>query len=199
MNRFNSLYSNNATQKIALYTSHTELSIRDELIKTLSGNYPEVPKKELGILRRMRRDSDRKLIPCTCISSATHEPDKDHPCFACLSEGHLWDEIFIYSYNFDPAGISSGTGTTQAELQIVAGNILIPNRIFYLDYQEDLTTDDRMVELVLDKEGKPVRPYRRLAIWRIGSITPHRLDNGRLEFWKVGCIEEKTLPLALRK
>lgn len=173
----------------------TELSMRDELIKTLDGSFPEIAKRQKGLLRVMRRDSNNDLIPCACVNEVTHEADRDHYCPLCLGEGSYWDEEYVYFYRWE-----QGYDTSKAlrDMNIVPGNINVPLKIFYLDYQEYLTAEDRVIELVLDSDGEPVEPLRRRGIYRLGTVYDHRLDNGRLEYWKVVGYEDTLLPLNAR-
>jgi|GEM_PF-5225660 len=172
--------------------NRTEISLRDELINTLDGNFPEISKKQKGVVRRMRRDSSDNLIACVCNDLVSGEGDKDGPCPYCLGEKFYWEEEFIYFYRFEP-----GYDTSRAlkEMNIVPGNLNVPLRVFYVDYQGALTKDDKMIELVLDSSGDPVEPLRRRAIYRIGSLFDARADEGRIEYWKVVCYEDKTLSL----
>jgi hypothetical protein len=54
-----------------------------------------------------------------------------------------------------------------------------------------------MITLILDKDGKIARPMRREGIWRIGAITPHLGDKGRLEYYRVLAWEDTNLPLRI--
>ncbi|MBD3268457.1 hypothetical protein GF373_17455 [bacterium] len=173
----------------------SEISLRDELIKTLNGSFPEMAKKQIGLVRIMRRDSNGTLIKCECRNEVTDEPSRDIYCPYCLGEGFYWDEAKAYFYSWQP-----GYDTQQAlkESLTVAGNLNVPFRVFYLDYKGSLTFEDRVVELLLDKNGIPSRPLKRKAIWRIGTLEDVLGDSGRLEFWKAVCFEYKMVFLNAR-
>lgn len=160
----------------------TEPDIRQELINTLDGCFPEVAKGETGLLRRMRRDSESSLIPCPCRSTLTGEPDKDRFCPVCFSEGYLWDESVI---NFYKTLEGADRQNTQLNYLSPPGLINVPLVVFYIRYNAAITKDDKVIQLVLDTEGDPVEPYQRRTIYRVEMVWEHRADNGRLEFYKV--------------
>lgn len=65
-------------------TSGTEPDMREELINTFDGTFPEIAKAQPALLRRMRTDSNGDLIPCGCVDAVTNEPDKDRFCPICV-------------------------------------------------------------------------------------------------------------------
>ena len=176
-------------------TGRTEISLRDELIKTLEGSFPEIAKKQTGLLRIMRRDTTGKLLNCPCRNKVTNEPDKDGYCPICLGEGYYWDERFVIFYRVDPGQEARKALRPQ---DTVPGIMNTPLRAFYLEFNEDLTLDDRVIELVLDAEGRPLHPLKRRAIFRLGDVYDYRADNGRIEFWKALGSADLLLPLNAR-
>lgn len=175
----NRLYER-ATPSTGFYngiTSGTEPNMRQELINTFDGLYPEIAKAQNGLLRRMRRDTNYNRIPCGCVDTVTQEPDKDRYCGICLGEGFLWDEESIQFYR-------TLDDNPRDELT-KPGLINIPYVIFYIRYDSDITKDDKIVRLVLDTAGDVVLPKRRSSIYRIELVWDFRADNGKLEYWKV--------------
>ena len=195
-------------------TQRTEPDMRQEMINTLDGHRPEIAKKMTTVLRKMRRgtlvvvpeDSDNPnqwksggkfyewtpgagndMLPCPCVDAVTKEPDKDHHCPICWGEGFLWDEVFFDTYKVI---IKSEVGNALLEQLRGPGLITGPLVIFYTRYSEPITKQDKIVELVLDDEGIPVKPYFRKALHRIGNAIDLRGDHGRLEYWKLDCFEE---------
>lgn len=166
----------------------TEPSMRDEMINTLDGFYPEIAKGQPAILRKMRRDSLGKLQRCDCVDAVTHEPDKDTFCPFCQGEGYYWDENYIEMYKVRFT-IGQGHGSLNEELT-TPGLINVPLMVFYTRSSVDFTIDDKIVQLVLDEAGGIVQPPRRQALFRIGALLDYRSDGGRLEFWKVACYGE---------
>ena len=43
---------------------------------------------------------------------------------------------------------------------------------------------DKIIELVLDDEGKPVAPYTKIEMYRIAVAEPFRDQLGRIEYWR---------------
>ncbi len=77
-------YYSRATSGINYFgAARTEPSMRDELIHTFDGNFPEIAKAQTVLLRRMRRTSG-VLDACSCVDHLTHEPDKDRFCPICV-------------------------------------------------------------------------------------------------------------------
>ena len=165
----------------------SEADLRQEFIDTLEGNYPEIPKGRLVLLRKFRRDSSNTLIDCACVDADTGEPDKERFCPISLGEKYLWDETYILSYKeflIDNFGAARGA-YTQA-----AGHMDIPVVAWYMRYDVDITDDDKIVEVGLDLEGEVEFPVTRTAVWRINELAVMRGDNGRIEYIKALCSRE---------
>jgi hypothetical protein len=169
-------------------TSHSEISMRDEMINTLEGSFMEISKKLPILLRKMKRDINGNPIECACIDKVTDEQDRDVYCPIDQGDRYIWDEIWIsgYRYFIDP---NSTKATSEIELKQGAFNAL--KAVFYTRYPEVVTREDKIIEIILNAEGKPVLPYRRLRKWKINQATDYRLDHGRLEYWNLACVEEK--------
>ena len=163
----------------------TEPDMRKELNNTLDGIFPEIAKKQTAIFRKFRRDSLNKLIPCDCVDPVTHEPDKDTYCPFCQGEGSYWDEGYIEVYKI----LTDGRDAL-GERVTAPGLLNVPLMVFYTRSSVDMTSEDKIVEIVLDTEGVPDQPLRRKQLYRIGSLVDYRSDNGRLEYWKVSCYGE---------
>jgi hypothetical protein len=179
-----SFYGNSntsSTSRLFYPTGRTEISMRDEMIDTLDGHGSEISKKQTGLIRVMRR-TDGEKIRCACTEEV-YSLEGDYHCPFCLGEGFYWDEVETEFYMWEP-GYDTSLALRQEE-GVEPGNVRVPLRIFYLRYSETLTSDDRMISLVLDDDGTPSVPLRRDAIWRIGTLTGYRLDTGRREFWRI--------------
>jgi hypothetical protein len=159
----------------------SEINMRQELMKMFDGYWPEIAKAQTGLLRRMRRDADNKLIPCSCVDRVTKEPDKDRWCAICYGEGHLWDETEIQFYRE-----LSGLDTTKAlrDTFIPPALINMPLIVFYIRYDANITKEDKIVTLSTSVDGEIVEPMKREGIFWIGSAWPYRSDNAKIEFWK---------------
>lgn len=154
--------------------------MRQELINTFDGKYPEVAKAQTGLIRKMRRDSDDKLIACPCVDPVTREPDKDRFCPVCFGEGWLWDETEIEFYRMIS---DSDTDNALRDKLRPPGLINQPLVVFYTKYDADITRDDKIVELNLSISGSVPTVKRRKVIYRIEAVWDYRCDNGKLEYY----------------
>lgn len=159
----------------------TEIDLRTEFTNTAYGSCPEIGKFQTGLLRRFRTDSDGNKILCSCVSPVTGEPDRERRCTICLGETHLWDEEYIDFYH---AEVNTESQRSDRESLRAPGVMNTPLRAFWIPSKYTLTEDDKLVVLVLDKEGKIVLPQQRKELYVLAAVTELRLDNGRLEFWK---------------
>ena len=171
----------------------TEPDMRQEFYNTMDGRFPEIAKKQQYVHRKMRVQ-DGQLIDCPCVDPTTREPDKDKYCPICLGEGKLWEESLLNGYK---VVLGSSVGGAGKENLISSGNTNLDLVSFYFRYNLPLTlfpkreSPDKIVELVTDTEGDPVRPYQRETIYRIGTAIDFRADNGKLEYWRLDCYEEQ--------
>lgn len=191
----------------------TEPDMRFEFNATMDGLWPEIPKAQTFIIRKMRRtptdtntsDPAKKftarhqiqdffvpgegfLVICPCLDKLTQEPDLDYFCPICQGEAYIWDEIFVEGYKVI---LSSDVGKSVKETLITPGLTNTTLVVFYTRSSVLITKADKIVEVWLDQEGKVVRPYRRKAIYRIGTPIDLRSDNGKLEYWKLDTYEEQ--------
>ena len=166
----------------------TEPDMRKELKNTLEGHYPEIAKGQEALLRKMRLTPSGKLTKCPCVDPVTKEPDKDFFCPVCHGEGYLWDETYIKAYKIL---LKSDVGNVYREVVEAPGLQNSSMSVFFCKSKVNITAKDRIVELSLDKEGKVDTPFRRRALYRVVAAVDYRADNGRLEYWKLDCYEEK--------
>ena len=180
--------SKNSSRSLYGSVARTEPDMRQEMINLLDGKWPEISKKYPALLRKMRKDENNDFIPCPCVDPTTKEPDKDTFCNICFGEGKLWSEIWIDTYSVE---LGSDVGKAVREELISPGLMNVPLKTFYLRSSVDITEGDKIVEILLSKDGQPVKPYQRYKIFRISALIDLKSDNGKLEFWKVNCYEEK--------
>lgn len=166
----------------------SEPNMRQEMENTLDGSFPEITKKQIVVLRKMRRDSAGNLTQCPCVDILTKEPDLDTFCPICHGEAYIWDEIFMDAYK---VVIRSSVGLAAKEEIFKAGLVNIPIVSFYTRFSTPVTSDDKVVELIVDNDGDPVRPYKREFLYRIGTLIDFRLDGGKIEYWKLDCYAEQ--------
>jgi hypothetical protein len=180
-------------------TLRTEPDMRQELINTLDGAFPEIAKKQQFVLRKMQ-SANNKLVQCPCVDTLTGEPDRDHFCPVCMGEGVLWEETLIEGYQ---VVLGSSIGLAGKEQLSAPGNVNLRYSTFYFAYDLALNImtgkgkftkvyfPDKIVLLTTDASGSPVRPYQRERIYRIGTAIDFRSDNAKIEYWKIDCYEEQ--------
>lgn len=172
-----------ASSTAPITTTTVDIDLRNEFASLLLGYNGGAKIAQPFILRRMRRE-DGELVPCSCVSETTKEPDRDYVCTNCLGRGFLWDEELIYGYRV----VAASPGGSNAEVNSPAlpvGRAYIPSMHFYFQYDASLTRDDRIVEIELDEEGVAVTPYNRIGTYEIMLVRAMRGTNGRIEFWVV--------------
>jgi len=165
----------------ALPSGSTEPDMRQELWNMFHGKYPELPKAQTGLIRRMTRDTDGNLTPCSCVDEMTHEPDRDRFCPICFGEGFLWEESYIQFYR---TIIGSSPRNTHRDQLVAPGLINIPLVVFYIKYNNTIRETDKVVLLNVDVEGNIVQPAKRAAIYGFDAVWDYRSDRGRLEYYK---------------
>jgi hypothetical protein len=184
-------YYSKRTSSISYYgsTSVTEPNMRQELINTLDGQFPEIAKGAYGILRRVSRESDGSPIQCECVDPVSKEFDKTKFCPICFSTGFLFEEEYIKYYH------------TLAETSFASNrrqHILPPGisdatfDVFYVQYDKNITQEDRIIEILLDNAGGIVYPVTYLMSYRIDKAWSYRSDNAKLEYWKIFTHQEET-------
>jgi hypothetical protein len=179
------------TGKVDYYSTSTrsEVDMRQEFINTMSGKFPELPKGQTGLLRRVRRTSSGKLIECPCVDNITREPDKDTYCPICMGMSYLWDESYILFYK-TVEGVDRTIGLSLQPTQpgLLTGEIVV----FYVRYDVSLDEKDFIVEINLDTEGEPVTPLTRTRLYRIAKVWEFRADYGRIEYKKIYVQKDNT-------
>lgn len=128
------------------------------------------------------------LLFCPCINTITNEADLDTFCPVCQGERYIWEETFIEVYK---VVLQSDVGKAVRDYLIQPGLTNIPLVIFYTRSSVPITRADKVVEVWTDEEGEPMRPYRRKALYVIGTTLEMRSDSGRLEYLKLDCREEQ--------
>ena len=162
------------------YISRKELDMRKEMSYLLYGSTQEIPKGRLGILKRMRRDNDGKLLRCVCRDRVNDEPDKDTPCPYCFGYGYYWDEVWIVYFRNDDS-----FRKTEGYYKEFEGDI------FYVEHNVTVRDEDYIVTLKLDSEGNVIIPVERDKHFKVLSADPFRSDYGRIEFYGIRTIEER--------
>ena len=164
-----------------------EIDLREEFRRFLYGFGNEIPKGQVGILRRMRTDDNGDLVPCACIDDLTNEADRDTPCPYCAGEGYLWDEEWIVYYKMM---VASHEGMVRKDKTAKPGISNIPYAFFYVEHDVIPTRKDKIVEVVRDVDGNVIRPYQREAVWTISTAESLKSDSGRIEYHRLACSKD---------
>jgi len=176
------------------YPEPKAFDLRDELATILHGDFTQPGVAQKVLVRRIR---DQK---CVCFETSTGSPDPT--CRYCGGEGFLWRETMEDTYvakNF--GSVINPSAVISEQNAVAAVGTLDENRCLaffeytaFPNYERYLRPDhpvcDKLYELKVDFEGRLVYPLVRTAKWKIKSLTPHRGDNGRVEFFEVGCEKE---------
>ena len=163
--------------------TRTEIDLRSEMSHTLLGtNFPpEIAKAQPGLLRKFRKDDQGDKILCSCVDKVTGEATRDSLCAICMGEKYLWDEEHLKFYMSTVETASQLADRENLRMNAVHNTPLF---VFHISADYDLTDGDKIVRLVLDREGIPSQPLKRRDIYRLSALRDMRLDGARLEFWK---------------
>lgn len=166
-------------------TATGEVDLRLEFDKLVFGD-PESGSPPHGhwiLVRHARRDDENIPLPCPCTGAHVYT-DPDPTCVYCDGEGYLWDEKWYWAY-------SQQTGDMSNSLKYLPfGAVKVDYRTFYLRFDTPILHGDKIVEVRLDTEGKPLVPYVRRAIYTPATIQEYRADFGRIEYIAAHCREQ---------
>lgn len=184
-------YYSKKTPKIDFYgtttSGSTEPNMRQEMINTLEGSFPEIAKGRYFILRRMRRDDNGDMIDCDCLDPVTNEPDKSKFCPICFGLGKLFDEEYILAYR---KLLDTSFSSIRRHNIFEPGNIDAPFVAFYFISEAHIKHEDRIIEVEMNDDGTVATPVTYVNQYRIDKAWDYRSDNGKLEYWKVYTHEE---------
>lgn len=161
-------------------SSGKEIDLRRELKRLLYGSSEEVPKGRIGLLRRMRTDSNGDLMRCECRDVLTDEQDMDSYCPHCLGHGYYWTEYPITYFRDD-----SSFRKIEGYYKEFEGDV------FYVEYNVAVQPEDYIITIKLNAEGNAIIPIERDKFFKVLSPDPFRSDNGRIEFWGIRAKEER--------
>lgn len=171
--------------------SNVELNLRQELNQFLFGSNMEIPKGQLYVLRSMRLQpgivypvKEADLFSCDCKTKFENEPEIDYRCNICDGEGYLFDDRFVTGYK-----------TSRFEYQDIEkykawGKQTTSLSFFYIESDELISRFDKILEPVIDKEGRIASPVRILKKANIHMAESLRSDNGRIEYWRCSTFSE---------
>lgn len=179
--------NNSATRLWGRQNRGSEISLREEMDTILFGSASEPPKGYWLVIRQMRR-VDGQLVSCTCKDEYSGEGSTS--CPYCLGEGYLWDEIWKIGR---AQYIGSEGGLGNKFRYPIPGRVKADTKVFFFRYDTVVKSGDKIVEMKLDDEGVPVKPYVREVIYTPQTINYLRSDFGRKEYLAVHCLEKDAL------
>lgn len=165
-----------------------EIDLRAKFDEIVYGGNGKVPHGKWVLLRRPNRDEDGVPVPCTCLNSLSR--DASPGCPYCLGEGFIWSEDWNKVYSMY---IGADGGMTRRSIKLPPGILSVEYKVFYMRYDCGVRKGDKLVEVVLDQEGKIVEPLQRKTIYYIETVDDQRSDDGRIEFYAVYCREEDAI------
>lgn len=176
------------------YPPATNFDIRDELHSTLHGDFISQGIGQEILIRRITNEK------CVCFNSSNGSPNP--ACRRCQGEGYMWRETLHTGYIGKNIGsVLSGASSIPNQNQTAAWGTADENRALgYFEYdvfpnyerymKPEHPTYDKVYELKVDDSGTLVQPVVRTAKWKIRSLTPHRGDGGRVEYFELGLDKE---------
>ena len=167
--------------------ARSEIDLRDEMKLMLEGNDVYPRRGHWVILRRM----DKKK-PCTCYNRVGQDGEKysldkskyNEPelrCKICNGEGWLYsDELYLARRRL----VAPVIGLAGSEQMTDIGFMNVQYIVFYFQHYVNPSRGDKIIEIALDDNANPIRPFVQKEIYRIAVAEPFRDQNGRIEYWR---------------
>jgi hypothetical protein len=174
-----------------MYPQMTTFDLREWFEWTMLGNF-----EDPGIARPAVY---RKLSNTPCAAFNTLEGSPDPNCVYCNGEGYLFTEEVKMVYFAKNFGSVLGSATQiQQQSQIANYGVSDSNRCLAFMFWYDIPdyerysiptrpAPDKLFELKTIGNGQLDPNMVRTEEWRVRSATAHHGDNGRVEFFELGC------------
>ncbi len=176
MNRSNLLYPSN----------YDGVSIRSEIHNVLHGVPGEPARQRIGLYRRVRLDENNRAVTCPqCRKIGTQDHALAHICDYCLGVGYIWDEEWILYY-VQPAS-SMGRSKAGYKEYLSQGVVETNLVVVYLEAYVKPKVLDKLIEIALNDDGTIADPLTRKFMYDIRNVDEYRLDNGKLEYYRMVC------------
>jgi hypothetical protein len=174
----------------SLYPAAQVFDLRNELKKLFYGDIDNPGIAQSALIRRLQDEF------CECWNVQTNSADDN--CRYCQGEGHKWIETLNHIFlirNF--GGVMNPSSVISRQNNLTNYGYTDENRaLAYTEYDcfpnyerylgQDHPSYDKLYELKVDFEGKLVQPLVRTIKWKMRSVTPHRGDFGRIEYFELG-------------
>lgn len=171
------------------HTGLVEIDLRKELNQFMMGAPGEIAKGGLYILRKMLlRPSvvtplfDSDLQACSCKDATENEPEIS--CNICDGEGYLFEDKIVPGYK------SNRFEYQDVEKRQVWGKETTAMSFFYIEYFDTINRYDKLLEPVIDIEGRLISPVSVIQRNNIHMAERYRSDNSRTEYWRLSCFSE---------
>jgi hypothetical protein len=164
-----------------------EIDLRAEMKLMLEGNEVYPRRGHWVLLRRMdsrqrcfcwnRKGKDDKKY--TLDKGKYNEPEMR--CPVCHGEGWVYeDELHLARRVL----VSPEIGLAGSETMTETGWFNINYIVFYFMYYVAPKKGDKVIEIDLDDDANPIRPFKQREMYRIAIGEPFRDQNGRVEYWR---------------
>jgi hypothetical protein len=165
----------------ALTRKKSEIDLREEMKLMLEGNEYYPRRGHWVLLRRM----DRRQR-CFCwnqkISNDDDQSKYNEPklrCPVCHGEGWVYeDELHLARRQL----VAPEIGLAGSETMTDMGWININYIVYYFQYYVNILRGDKIMEIDLDDDANPIRPFKVREIYRVAVSEPFRDQNGRVEY-----------------
>ena len=172
---------------LPLNSDGIELDLRKELAQTLTGHCDETAKGQFVVIRRMRRNAGvlrvataDDLQHCECkLNCYAYEPDTESPCDICEGEGYLFDDEIVLARRQTKFNVPT------TEMWREHGKVRVDSINWYLEYYQELTEYDQVIEIALTEDGKIISPIVFVDHHDIHDAEDFRGDHGRIEFYRL--------------
>lgn len=168
----------------------SEIDLRTEMTLMLHGNEYYPRRGHWVLLRHMDRRQK-----CFCWNQKPVGDDKfnedkgkyNEPklrCPVCNGEGWVYEEELQLTRR---RLVTPDIGLANSETMSDIGWMNINYIVFYFEYFVEMKKGDKIIEVNLNDDGTPIRPYSYQEIYRIAVAEPFRDQLGRVEFWRAAC------------
>lgn len=164
-----------------------EIDLRAEMSLMLEGNAYYPRRGHWVLLRRMD-----KRQRCSCWNrkgqgDEQYSLDKgkynesELRCLICNGEGWLYeDELHLTRRTL----VSPTIGLAGSEQMADIGWMNINYIVFYFMYYVAPKRGDKILEIELDDNADPIRPFKTTEIYRVAIGEPFRDQHGRIEYYR---------------